>query len=284
MPHDVLREGFRLAHRRLRLIFLDLLWKAIWFVLTIAALLLAVAWLGSEFSSIGWMDTGNRGVNTAIGYALVRQFWAVHRREVFGTIATVLFLSVLIWFVLEAAFRARFPLPLGEGISQRERVNPRFYTFLLSNTLKCLLITTAAISLAAICFGRYLVTPLSEWRQLWVDTRGAALAGLVTLAALGFLLTILETVIRSDAIELLGTDLFRLSGLIGILLAFEAMISGSCAAMVGVGFLNIAGWRNALVMLGTGAIAIVFMNVLHSYLLLVRFSAVGIMRQNVVEV
>jgi len=37
-------------------------------------------------------------------------------------------------------------------------------------------------------------------------------------------------------------------------------------------------------MLGTAAVAIVFMNVLHSYLLVVRFSAVGIMRQNVVEI
>jgi len=53
--------------------------------------------------------------------------------------------------------------------------------------------------------------------------------------------------------------------------------------IVGMGFLNISGWRDALLMLGTAAAMIVFMTVVHSYLLLVRFSAVDIMRQNVVE-
>jgi len=181
---------------------------------------------------------------------------------------------LIIWFLLEAAFRAR--------IVAAEK--PSFNTFLLSNVLKCLFITNAGIALTTICLGRYLITPLSEWRQLWPETRGAALVAFVTLAALGFLLTILDTLIRSDAIELLGTDLFRVIGLIGILVLFETMISGSCAVMVGVGFLNVAGWKNALMMLGTAAVMIVFMNVLHSYLLLVRFSAVGIMRQNVVEI
>ena len=66
MLDQILREAFRLAHLRLRLIFLDLLWKVIWFVLTLAALLLVAAWFGSAFRSIGWMDTGNRAVNAAL--------------------------------------------------------------------------------------------------------------------------------------------------------------------------------------------------------------------------
>ena len=140
-----------------------------------------------------------------------------------------------------------------------------------------------ALAFAAIAFARYFVTPFAEWRQLWPDTRGAAIILAVLLAALGFLLTIIETVVRGDAVDLLGTDLFRVAGLIGILLLFETMITASCAVIVGVGFLNISGWRDALLMLGTAAVMIVFVTVVHSYLLLVRFSAVGIMRQNVVE-
>ncbi|HYR41835.1 MAG TPA: hypothetical protein VER98_02345 [Terriglobia bacterium] len=272
MLGDVLREGFRLALRGRRFIFLDLLWKAIWFVFTVGALLLVAAWFFSELRSIGWGDTGNRAVNGAVGFALMRQFWAVHRTQIFGAVATVLFLSLIIWFLLEAAFRARLHSP------------PRIRIFLLSNVLKCLVITNAAVAVTTISLGRYLITPPSQWPQLWPETRGAAIAALVTLAALGFLLTILDTLIRSDAIELLGTDLFRVIGLIGILVLFEAMISGSCAVMIGVGFLSIAGWKNALMMLGTAAVMIVFINVLHSYLLVVRFSALGIMRQNVGEI
>ncbi len=300
---QILREAFRLAHLRRRLIFFDLLWKIIWFVLTLAALLLIAAWFGSEFRSIGWMDTGNRAGNAALAFAVLRQFWAAHRIEMFVAVATALFFSLVIWFVLEAAFRSKFPLPLGEGrvrvsgfgksggphpalragLSQGER-RSSFNTFLLSNALKCLVVTAAGSALATICFGRYFVTPVGEWRQLWPDTRGAALVALVTVAALTFLLTIFDTLIRSDAIELLGTDLIRVTGLVGILVLTETMISGSCAVIVTVGILNIAGWREALAMMGAAAVAMVLMTVLHSYLLLVRFSAVAIMRENVVEV
>ena len=274
MLDQILREAFRLAHLRLRLIFLDLLWKVIWLVLTLAALLLVAAWFGSEFRAIGWMNTGNRAVNAALAFAILRQFWAVHRTEMFVAVATALFFSLVIWFVLEAAFRSRI-------VSGRPR---SFDTFLLSNVLKCLVVTAAGSALAAICFGRYFVTPVAEWRQLWPDTRGAALIALVTVAALAFLLTIFDTLIRSDAIELLGTDLIRVTGLVGILVLTETMIGGSWAVIIGLGILNIAGWREALAVLGAAAVATVFTNVLHSYLLLVRFSAVDIMRQNVVEV
>ncbi len=303
---DLLRESFRLAHRRLGFVFLDLIWKAIWFALTAAALILLAVWFGSETQSVIWPDTGNRSGNTAVAFALLRQFWSLYRAQVFGAVATVLIASLTIWFVLEAIFRARWiPLPLGEGgapwarrvrvsglgesgnpyltLSQRERVNPGFSTFLLSNFVKCFFLASAALAFAAIAFARYFATPFAEWYQLWPDTRGAAVILIVMLAALEFLLTIIETVVRGNAVDLLGTDLFRVAGLIGILLLFEATISGSCAVILGVGFLNISGWRDALLMLGTAAVIIVFMTVVHSYLLLVRFSAVGIMRQNVVE-
>jgi len=270
MLDELLREGFRLAHRQLRFVFLDLVWKAIWLALTAAALILLAAWFGSSAQSIAGLDTGNRSVNTAVAFALLRQFWSIYRAQVLGGVATVLFASLIIWFVLEAAFRARV-------------VSGSFSTFLISNFLKTLCLMNAALALAAIAFARYFVTPFAEWDQLWPDTRGAAVILVVMLAALGFLLTIIETVVRGDAVDLLGRDLFRVAGLIGILLLFEATISGLCAVIVGVGFLNIAGWRDALLMLGIGAVVIVFMTLVHGYLLLVRFSAIGIMRRNVVE-
>jgi len=62
------------------------------------------------------------------------------------------------------------------------------------------------------------------------------------------------------------------------------MVSGACAVMLAAGFLSVAGLGGALAMGGAAFVGIVFMNVLHSYLLLVRFSAIGIMRQNAVEI
>jgi hypothetical protein len=272
--NELLRQGFRLTHRHIGLIFLDLLWKSIWFVLTLAGSLLVAVWFGSEFRSLELVDTGNRAINAAAAFALLRELWSANRAAIFTAVTAVLCLSSVMWFFLEAGFRSRIFSRAGQGFS----------TFLMSNVLKSLFIAIASLALAAICFGRYFAAPISEWAQLWTDTRGAVFIAVVTIAALGFLLTIFDTLVRSDAVALLGTDLFRVTGLIGILLLFEAMIGGSCAMMLGAGLLNVAGLRSAVAMMATTAVAVGLLNVLHSYLLLVRYSAVDIMRQNVIEV
>jgi hypothetical protein len=267
----LLREGFSDAHRRIGLVLLDLVWKLIWFVVTAAALSAMAAWFGFQLRSLGWVDTANPTINSAIAFTLLRKFWAQYRAEVLLAVAALLFLSIAVWFVLEAAFRSRM-------------IAGPFPTFLVARVLKCFFVASATLLLTAVCFGRYFATPISEWSGLWPDTAGSAVIILAAIAALGFLLTIIETLIRIDAIELLGTDLFRVTGVIGILLLFEIMVSGSLAVMVAAGFLNIAGLPSVLVMAGTAVVALIFMNALHSYLLLVRFSAIGIMRQNVVEI
>ena len=288
MLSDVLRQGFRLLHRRLHLVFLDLVWKSIWLVLTLAGLFFVAVWFGAQFRSMEWVATGNRAVNGAIAVALLRRFWLAKHAAIFAAVSTVLFLSLVAWFLLEACFRARImsagsPPQLSASRSAEEG-NPAFDVFLLSHVLKYFFIAIAVLALAAICFGRYFSTPLSEWPQLWPDTRGAAISSVVAIAALGLFLTILDTLVRNDAVELLGTDLFRVTGLITILLSFETMIATSCAMMLGVGLLNVSGLKSAVAMLVATAAAVGLLNLLHSYLLLVRYLAVGILRQNVVEI
>ena len=113
---------------------------------------------------------------------------------------------------------------------------------------------------------------------------GAPILALILFLSLAFCLTLLETLIRADAVELLGTDLIRVTALIGILMAFEMMVGASFVVMLTAGFLNVARLGEMLAMLGIAGVVVVFLTLLHSYLLLVRFSAVGIMRQNVVAV
>ena len=270
----LLREGFRLAHRRIDRFFLDLLWKFVWLVLTAAGFLGIVVWFGSEFRSIGWVDTGNRAINTAIAVRILREFWVENWPAILVSVVTVCGLSTAAWFLLEAGFRSR----LYSGVSRR------FSTFLLSNVLKCSLIASTVLAFGAICFGRFFAIPFAEWPQFWPDARGGVFVSIVTIGALGFVLTILDTLVRRDALELLGTDLFRVTGLITILLSFEAMIVAACAVALAAGLLNVAGLKSALGMLTAIGIAIGFLNILHSYLLLVRYSAVDIMRKNVIEV
>ena len=102
--------------------------------------------------------------------------------------------------------------------------------------------------------------------------------------AIVFFLTLLDSLIRADAVDLLGTDLFRVSGLLGILMSFESMIAASFVVILVAGFVNVTRGLDALVMLGAACVAVLFLSFLHSYLLLVRFSAIAIMRRNVVEV
>src|SRR5438876_670727 len=118
MLSEVLRQGFRLVHRRLHLVFLDLVWKSIWLVLTLAGLFLVAVWFGAQFRSMEWVATGNRAVNGAIALGLLRRFWLEKQTAVFVAVGTVLFLSLVAWFLLEACFRARImsrPLPLGDA-------------------------------------------------------------------------------------------------------------------------------------------------------------------------
>jgi hypothetical protein len=274
MVSETLSLGFRLTHRRIGLIFLDLLWKSIWLVLMLGGFLFVAVWFGSAFWSIQWVDTGNRAINTAIAFRLLREFWAANWPAVLRVASVVVCLSITAWFLLEAGFRSRL---LSGG-------NQPFSTFLISNILKSLFIGAASLALATICFVRYFAAPITEWPQLWPETRGAIFICVATVSALAFLLTIVDTLVRSDAIELLGRDLIRVTGLITILLSFEAMIVASCAVMLGVGLLNVAGLKSALALLATTVIAVGLLNALHSYLLIVRYSAVDILRQNGIEI
>ena len=112
----------------------------------------------------------------------------------------------------------------------------------------------------------------------------ARIAALVVFLALAFFVTIIDTLVRSDSIDLLGIDFLGVTGVIGTLVLFESLIGASLVIILVTGFLNVANAAEAFVMLAVTTLVLLILNFLHSYLLVVRFSAVGIMRHNVVEV
>jgi hypothetical protein len=254
MLEDVLRKAFAVAHRRAGLILLDLLWKLIWFVATVAALFIVAAWFGSSLRTIAWQDTGLRAVNAWIAAIVLRELWAANKVEILWLVTAILLLSAFAWLFLEAFFRSRMA----------DQSNTKL--FFVSGATKDLVLVSLGIVLVPVFLA------------------GAILDAVVIFLAVGFFVTLLDTLIRTDAVELLGTDLIRVAGLIGILMLFEAMIGASFLVVLTAGILNVARLADAVAMLGAAAVSIVFLNLLHSYLLLVRFSAVGIMRRNVIEV
>jgi hypothetical protein len=261
MVGEILRSGFALANRRPGLIVLDLLWKSIWVASTAIAFFVAVSWVASDLLPIEWDDWGIGPANGLIAMALLREFWNAHHVEVFLTLGGVLALSMTVWFILEAAFRRRL---VAGGLMTAPKGG--FHILLISNAAKSMTLLVAGFVCVAIAVA------------------GAVVIAVVSFAAFAFLLTLVDTLIRADAVDLFGTDLFRVAGLLGILVSFESMVAVSALAIFLAGFANVTGVIPAAAMLGAAVISLLFLNILHSYLLLVRFSAIAIMRQNVVEV
>src|SRR5262249_33043063 len=97
MLADILRDGFTVTHRRVGLVFLDMLWKVIWGGLSAAALLVVLLWVTSDLRAIAWEDTGVFGVNGLIAAALLRQFWRAHQAEILLAVGSVLTFSACAW-------------------------------------------------------------------------------------------------------------------------------------------------------------------------------------------
>jgi hypothetical protein len=206
----------------------------------------------------------------------------------------VVALSKTAWFLLEAYFRAGIlsidaPLPLGEGGAKRrvrvsffQKASRHFRLFIASSVMKTVFCAAAGALLLLIVFGRYLSSPVSDWRVMWPETRPPFFVALVIWATIWFAMTLLETLIRSGSLDLLGTDLFTLVGLMATLVTFEGMMAG--AVMIGVVIVSsiATGPAGVLMTLAVAGLGVLGLTVLHSYLLLVRFSSVAALESSAV--
>jgi hypothetical protein len=330
MLAEILQRGVALAHRRAGLVLWDILWKTLWLVFSVAAVLLVVAWYGAEVQGLSWEDTGIPAVNGLMAAVLAREFWNANKAEILLAFAAVVLVSIAGWFLLESYFhrkfvkagKIQFPLLSKEGWPRQQENNreatadgaygvvtkhrnnlseidhhpvcaakdasrqfhdraatpprrggekqdspvPTFGSFLISRILKTLFLACSAILLSLVFFN------------------GAPLLAAIIFLSLAFCLSVIETLIRAGAVELAGTDLIRVTGLLGILMSFELTIAAALGLLLTAGFLNVARLMDALVMLGVTGLVVVFLTLLHSYLLLVRFSAIAVMRQHAVEI
>src|SRR5262245_50008307 len=176
MLADVLRGGFALAHRRIGLIFLDILWKGIWLALTACIAMLALLWITSDIRGIAWEDTGGRSVNTAVAAALLRGFWNSKGGEILSILFGVLLASAATWIFLEAFFRRKIVRDLSDP-------SPAY---------------TLPVFLASGVFrGFAWVACVFIFAHVWFA--GAAAIAIVMAVAIVFFLTLLDSLIRADA-------------------------------------------------------------------------------------
>jgi hypothetical protein len=289
--NDVLSAGFSSANRRLGGVFLDLLWKIAWAAVTGAALFLLASWISAQLGSIEMNGPLRNPVAVAI---LARELWNRYAVSLFWMIILLVGVSKTVWVLLEAYFRAGIlsvdaPLPVGEGgAKRRERVaffqkaSRHFRLFIASSLAKTIFCAAVAALLLLIVFGSYLSSPIADWRKMWPETRPSFLIALAIWITIWFALTLFETLIRSGSLDLLGTDLFTVVGLIATLVTFEGMMAG--AVIVGViGVASLAtGPLGALITFAIAGLGVVALTALHSYLLLVRFSSVAALESDAV--
>jgi len=265
------------AHQRIGAIVLDLVWKLIWLILAGSFLGLVLLWVYSQLGSIEIYAPVQAFRNPIALAILGRQLWARYAATVYWMAGTAVIVLFLAWVCLESYFRAGTMLsidtPFFAGASRN------FKVFLASSLLKQSVIAAFSLLMGVIVFEDYLKTPVVEWRSFWPESRAAVLVAVVLVAVSWFVLTIFETAIRADALELVGTDLFAVVGLIGTLVCFEGTIICSAAGMLIILMSLVSGLRGFLLLLATAFAAAAFLTILHSYLIVVRYCALHVLRR-----
>ena len=134
-----------------------------------------------------------------------------------------------------------------------------------------------SILMLLIVFGQYLRTPVHEWPALWSDSSGVALIAGMLVVAIWFVLTVFETILRINALDVLGRDLFTVTGVIGTLILFEGLLIGSGVRVGIIALSLVSGITGAGLLLIAVVAAIVLLSIVHSYLLVVRYCAIAVL-------
>jgi hypothetical protein len=283
----VLQEGFVTVNRSVRLVFLDVLWKTAWLILTVVLFFLFVSLIAAELQSIEW-DASAAPNNPLLAAVLLRQWWEMYAASVIAGLAAVFAVSTIAWLLMESYFRSRL-LKVESSVTEssiltgRSRLS-RFSVFLASGIARTLILLSAIALVLLLTFGPLLTAPYESWGSLWRDARGAGAVGLTVFIVLAFMITVTDTLIRSDAVQLLGSHMFEVAGVVGTLLLVEACIAVSGGLAVAAALLRVSGPMESLMAAAMALLTAFCLSALHSYLLLVRFFSIDIMRRDVTGV
>ena len=185
--------------------------------------------------------------------AALRMFWRTFGATLLFELALVLFSSIALWILLEALFRGG---------------RRGFWIYLGTSAARL-----AFLGSTVIVFG--LLASADEGI-------GALVVGGAFISALAFVLALVESLIRRNAIELLAVDLLNVAGVMGVLFSLEGLSGLAVLGTMAAVFLSASGGAEVFLAFVIGLIAIVFWMMIHSYLIAVRYTAIDIMRKHVV--
>ena len=205
----------------------------------------------TQIRSLNWQGPDLGASNPIMVFAALRQFWNRYGAIFILAFCVLLLVLVVLWIGLEALFRGGWKnlwLYAGTGAART-----------------ALLLGTAGI---------FLMLSMSD------NNGGTLLIGVVVVLGMWLIVGLLETLVRQDAVDLLATSLLPLSAVMGCLRLVEGVI-----AFVLLGSAAVAlhqSKQTALALLFAGFV-VMFWMIVHSYLVAARYSAIDIMRRNVVR-
>jgi hypothetical protein len=220
-------------------------------ILSVAAVMIFGAGVMAQMGAILAEGPDLGGSDPILLFAALRVFWSSYGSILLAASGVLLLVILGLWVFLEALFRGGFRafwIYLGTGVART--------AFLIG------------------AGGMFLMLSIRD------DSGGTFLIGTVAMLGMWHIIGILETVIRKDAVDLIATNLPTLSCVVACLQLVEGFLGfillGSGAVVL------IQASDKALAVLWCGAI-VLFWLMVQSYLVAVRYSAIDIMRRDVVR-
>jgi hypothetical protein len=248
---SILQAAFSPSSQQLKSVIFDVLWRSLWAILSFFAVMIFGAGVMGQLGSLTWEGPDLGPGNPIMVLAALQQFWNEYGMILLAASGFLLLALVGLWLILEALFRGGlkgFWIYLGTGAAR-----------------------------TALLFGTAMTFITLSTRD---EGGGTLLIGLVVILGIWYIAGSLETVVRRDAVELLATDFLKLSAVMAWLrlteLVLAFLILGSAATAV------LRASDTSLATLWFGVVLLFWM-ILQSYLVAVRYSAIDIMRRNVVR-
>ena len=234
----------------------DMLWKLLHFISTVVLISAAALWLIQILAEYEWQGPELTPSNPILLAMALADLWVRYSGTLAWVIIGLILGAVGLWIVFEALFRGGFQ---------------RFWIYAGTRLAFLTIMLSAMI----------LLTTLTAHDGL----QGAILT-MIVLLGLWWIVSVGETLVRRDAVELLATNLTAVSGALGSLLAVQLILTVSSLAIISFSAMMMFQSSSAAQFLAAAflmATALLFWTIVHSYLVVVRYSTIDIMRGNVVE-
>lgn len=264
---DAVAGGITAASRRLGLVLADMAAKGVWLAATALMLLVAFSSFAPRLSPPAGTPPELAGLYVM---ASVLEGWP----GLMARVALAGIGSFALWSLLEAFVRSR----IVGWVWDRPPVNALFTRFLASGLLRRLAFAFAAVMVGLVVLGPGLAEGSGEWIRAWPETRWAVAGGLLILVLVAFVLMLLDTLVRCDAVETLGGSLGPVVAAVAAIGLLEVLVrlSAVMATLIAMSVMPAP-----LALLLAVPLATIGLSTTHSFLLLVRYSAIGIIRQHI---